>query len=187
MVSLAALWLPILLSAVFIFVASSIIHMAMPYHRSDFSKLPGEEDVMEGLRAAKIPPGDYVMPQASGNKEMNSPEYKEKLEQGPIAFMTVLPNGQLGMGASLVQWFVYCIVVGACAAYVAGRALGPGSDYLEVFRFAGCAAFLSYTMALWQMSIWYKRKWSTTIKFVFDGLIYSLITAGTFGWLWPAA
>lgn len=187
MVSLAALWLPILLSAVFIFIASSIVHMAMPYHRNDYTEVPGEADVREGLRAAKIPPGEYVVPRANSSAEMRSPEYQAKLEEGPVFFMTVLPNGPMAMGASLVQWFVYCLVVGAATAYVVGLSLGPGTEYTVVFHYTAWVAFLSYTMALWQISIWYKRKWSTTIKFVFDGLIYALLTAGTFGWLWPAA
>jgi hypothetical protein len=54
-----------------------------------------------------------------------------------------------------------------------------------VFRFAGTTAFIGYSVALWQMSIWYRRAWSTTIKATVDGLIYALLTAGVFGWLWP--
>lgn len=187
MVSIAALWLPILLSAVFIFFASSILHMVLPHHKGDFSELPDEDGVMEGLRAANIPPGDYVMPHAATGEAMRSEEYQEKTKKGPVAFMTVLPNGGFSMGPSLAQWFVYCVVVGICVAYITGRALEPGSHYLEVFRFAGAAAFFSYNLALWQMSIWYKRKWSTTLKFTFDSLVYASLTAGTFGWLWPGA
>jgi hypothetical protein len=85
----------------------------------------------------------------------------------------------------LVLWFLYCAIVGVFAAYVAGRALPAGAEYLRVFRFAGVTAFVGYTLALWQMSIWYRRAWSTTIKATVDGLIYALLTAGTFGWLWP--
>lgn len=99
--------------------------------------------------------------------------------------MTVLKPGPPAMGASLVQWFLYCVAVGIFAAYVAGRALEPGAHYLAVFRFAGCTAFVGYAVALWQNSIWYKRAWSTTLKSTFDGLVYALLTAGTFGWLWP--
>jgi hypothetical protein len=83
------------------------------------------------------------------------------------------------------MWFVYIVIVGVFAGYVAGRALPRGAEYLHVFRFAGVAAFLSYAVALWQMSIWYRRAWSTTIKSSIDGLIYACLTAGTFGWLWP--
>jgi hypothetical protein len=186
MVSLMALWVPILLSAVLVFVISSVIHMLLPYHRTDFGKVPAEDDVMNALRGFSIPPGDYVIPCAGSSKEMGTPEFIEKTTKGPVAFMTVIPSGPPKMGKSLVQWFGYCIVVGIFAAYVTGRALEPGADYLAVFRFAGCTAFVGYALALWQNSIWYKRAWGTTLKSTFDGLVYALVTAGAFGWLWPA-
>jgi hypothetical protein len=185
MVSLMSLWLPILLSAVFVFVVSSIIHMLLPYHRSDFGKVPTEDEVMDALRKFEIPPGEYVIPCPGSPEVMKSPEFIEKTKRGPVAFMTVLPNGPLAMGKQLIQWFVYCVVVGIFAAYVASRAVTPDSDYLAVFRFVGCTAFLCYAVALWQNSIWYSRAWSTTLKSTFDSLVYALFTAGTFGWLWP--
>lgn len=189
MVSVMSLWIPILLSAVFVFIVSSIIHMLLPYHRSDFKKVPGEDEVMESLGKVDIPPGDYVFPYAGSTKVMSSPEFIEKAVKGPVAFMTVLKSGppSKGMGRSLVQWFVYAVLVGIFAAYIAGRALGPGAPYLAVFRFAGCVAFAGYSLALLQNSIWYSRSWSATLKSMFDGLIYALVTGGTFGWLWPAA
>jgi hypothetical protein len=185
MVSIMSLWLPILLSAVFVFVASSIIHMVLGYHKSNVKKLPDEEGVMNALRPFNIPPGDYMMPTCSGSKDMKSPEFMEKMNKGPVALMTVMPNGQFSMGKSLVLWFIYTLVIGVFAAYIAGRALGPGAAYLEVFRFAGTTAFIGYALALLHDSIWYARAWSTTFKFIFDGLIYGLLTGGTFGWLWP--
>jgi hypothetical protein len=99
--------------------------------------------------------------------------------------MTVMASGPPSMRTNLAEWFVYCTVVGIFAAYIAGRALAPGAEYLTVFRLAGCAAFTGYALALWQDSIWYKRAWSTSLKSTFDGLVYALLTAGTFGWLWP--
>lgn len=185
MVSIASLWLPILLSAVAVFIASSIIHMLLTYHRSDFDTVPSEDEVMDALRAFDIPPGDYVIPCAGSPKEMGTPEFIEKTTKGPVAFVTVMPSGPPSMTGSLILWFLYSVLVGIAAAYVAGRALEPGAEYLMVFRFAGCAAFLGYAMALLQNSIWYKRKWSATLKSMCDGLIYALLTAGTFGWLWP--
>lgn len=185
MVSIMSLWLPILLSAVIVFVVSSIIHMLLPYHRSDFKKIPSEDEVMHELRKFNIPPGDYAIPRAGSAKEMGTPEFVEKATQGPVALITVMPSGPPSMGGSLVQWFIYSIVVGIFAAYISGRALEPGAHYLEVFRFAGCTAFVGYAVALLQNSIWYKRSWSVTLKSVFDGLVYALMTAGTFGWLWP--
>ncbi len=186
MVSLTALWLPILLSAAFVFVVSSILHMVLTYHRSDYAGLPAEDQVMDALRPFNLPPGEYVMPHAADPKAMGTPEFAEKVAKGPVAFMTVLPNAMPKMGGQLAQWFLYCLVVGIFAAYISGRALGPDAHYLSVFRFAGATAFVGYSLALLQHSIWYKRAWSTTLKSVLDGLIYALVTAGTFGWLWPS-
>ncbi len=140
---------------------------------------------MDALRPFDIPPGDYVLPCAGSLEGMKSPDYIAKAEKGPVAFVTVMPNGIPGMGQSLLLWFLYCALVGVFAAYIAGRALEPGAPYLTVFRFAGTTAFAGYGLALLQNSIWYKRAWSSTLKSVFDALIYALLTAGTFGWLWP--
>jgi hypothetical protein len=185
MVPALTLWLPILLSAVFVFILSSIIHMVLKYHRSDFKGVPSEDAVMDALRPFNIPHGEYVLPYASDPKAMETPEFKAKLEKGPVAFLTVM-SGDFQMGKSLVLWFLYCILMGFFAAYLSGRALGPGASYLEVFRFVGASAFGGYALALLQNSIWYKRGWIPTLKSVFDGFLYALVTAGTFGWLWPA-
>ena len=185
MTGLLALWLPILVSAVLVFVVSSAIHMASPWHKSDYPKLPNEDRVMDVLRPLAIPPGDYMMPRPSSRQEMRSPQFAEKFKKGPVMMFTVWPGGSMSMGRQLVQWFLYAVIVGIFAAYVAGRALPPGAEYLHVFRFAGVTAFIGYALALWQMSIWYRRAWLTTIKATVDGLIYALLTAGTFGWLWP--
>ncbi len=182
---LAALWLPILLSAVIVFVASSVIHMATPWHKSDYPKLPNEDRVMDALRPLSLAPGDYMMPRPSSAQEMRSPEFTERLRKGPVVMMTVMPNGPGSMARPLALWFLYSVVVGVFAAYVAGRALAPGTEYLRVFRFVGATAFLAYSAALWQMAIWYRRSLVTTIKSTIDGLLYALLTAGTFGWLWP--
>jgi len=185
MTGLSALWLPILLSAVFVFVASSILHMALPWHKSDYKTLPNEDKAMDALRALAIPPGDYMVPRPSSRADMSSPAFAEKLRKGPVMVLTVMPSGPMSMGRNLGLWFAYCAVVGFLAAYVAGRALPSGTSYLHVFRFAGATAFIAYTAALWQMTIWYRRSWLTTLKSTIDGFIYALLTAGTFGWLWP--
>jgi hypothetical protein len=185
MVGLTALWLPILLSAVIVFVVSSIIHTMLPWHKSDYLQLPDQDKAMDALRPLAIAPGDYMVPRASSMQEMRTPEFVEKMKRGPVLVMTVLPSGQMGMGRNLVLWFVYSLVIGIFAAYVTGRALPAGSTYLEVFRFAGVTTFSCYAVALWQMSIWYRRAWGTTIRATIDGLVYALLTAGVFGWLWP--
>ena len=185
MVTLTSLWLPILLSAVIVFIASSLIHMVLKYHNSDFAKVPSEDEVMAALRPFSIPPGDYVLPYSADAKERTEQAFKDKVKAGPVAFLTVLTS-DLGIGKSLVLWFLYCVAIGGFAAYIAGHALAPGAAYLEVFRFAGASAFGGYSLALLQNSIWYKRNWLATFKAMADGLVYAMLTAGTFGWLWPA-
>jgi len=185
MVGILALWLPILLSAVIVFVVSSIIHMASPWHKNDYPRMPNEDQLRSALRPLAIPPGDYMVPRPASREDLRSPEFAEKVRQGPNIIVTVLPNGPWSMKRNLSQWFLYALVVSVFAAYVAGRALPPGSPYLAVFRFVGTTAFIGYSVALWQMSIWYRRSWSISAKATVDGLIYGLLTAGTFGWLWP--
>jgi hypothetical protein len=185
MTGLVSLWLPILLSAVVVFVASSIIHMALPWRRNDYFKVPDQDRVMAALRPFAIPPGDYMLPRAANMQEVNAPEFKDRLRQGPVMILTVLPNGGRGMAGSLVLWFAYAAVIGLFSAYVASRALPAGAEYLPVFRFVGTAAFLCYAVGLWHMSIWYGRSWVTALKDTVDGLVYALLTAGVFGWLWP--
>lgn len=187
MVSVISLWLPIILSAVTVFIVSSIIHMFLKYHNSDYKKISDEDKIMDDLRKANIPAGDYMFPYCADDKERNSPEFKDKMAKGPSGVMTLFPSGQMNMGSLLGQWFVYCLIVSVFAAYIAGRALEPGAHYLSVFRFAGATAFVGYSLALLQNSIWYKKSWGTTLKTMFDGLIYALFTAGVFGWLWPGA
>ena len=186
MVSLTSLLVPILVSGVLVFVASSVLHMLLPYHFSDVQGVPNEAGVMSALRPFNIPPGDYMIPRAASPKEGRDPAFVEKLKQGPVAVMTVLPTGPFSMGKSLGQWFVYCLLIALFAAYVASRTLAPGAPYLSVFRIVGTVAFIGFVGGLWQDSIWWSRKWSTTVKSTIDGLIYALLIAGTFGWLWPA-
>jgi hypothetical protein len=184
MVPVAALWLPILLSAVIVFVASSIIHMLLPYHRSDYRQLPDEDKVLAGLRSAGLKRGLYVFPFCT-HKDMKSPALIEKYKQGPVGFITILPNGPPALPKFLMQWFVFCLVVGFVVACLAGHVLAPGTNYRTVFRVVGTAAFLAYGLGNLSNGIWKGQTWSSTIKEVFDGLVYALLTAGTFGWLWP--
>lgn len=185
MTELSSLWLPILLSAVFVFIASSIIHMATPWHSADYPAMPDEDAVIKALRPLAIPPGDYMLPRPGSMKDMSSPAFLDKMRQGPVMVLTVMPNGPTNMTRSLGLWFVYCIVVALFAAYVASRALAPGAEYMSVFRFVGTTAFIGFALALWQMSVWYHRSLGTTARSTVDGLVYALVTAGTFGWLWP--
>ncbi len=184
MVSLTALWLPILLSAVIVFVASSVIHMVLKYHQSDYRQLPEEDKLLGALRPAGLTPGLYHFPHCS-HKEMNSPAMQEKFKQGPVGMLTVFPSGPIAMPKFLGMWFAYCLLIGFFVAYLTGRTVAPGAHYLAVFRVAGTAAFLAYALGPLVNGIWKGQPWSMVLKESFDGLIYSLLAAGTFGWLWP--
>jgi hypothetical protein len=184
MTPLPSLWLPILAAAVVVFAASSVIHMLLPYHRNDFRSVPDEDRLQAGLREAGLEPGQYMVPRAATPKEMSDPAYQARSKAGPTALLTILPAGGSSMGRALGLWFAYVVAVSVVAAYVAGRSLEPSAPYLEVFRFAGTAAFAAYALGPWPESIWYGRPLSTTLRNTFDGVVYALLTAGVFGWLW---
>ena len=185
MVPLASLWLPIVLSAVIVFLASWIIHMFLPFHRSDFAKLPQEDAVLDSLRTLNIPTGQYLAPYANSPAQMKQPEYMEKRKRGPSLFLTLAAGADPGMGKSLLQWFVYLLVISLFAAYLAHEAIAAGAPYPAVFKFICVAALMGYSLGHAHQSIWYRQKWRTTVNYFIDGLIYALLTAGVFGWLWP--
>ncbi len=185
MVSLIDLWMPIVLSAVFVFIASSIIHMVLKLHNSDYHQLPGEDAIAAAMREAGVTPGYYSTPYFADMKDMGTPEGMKKLEDGPVGFVTVMPNGPPAMGKFLGLWFVFCLVISVFAAYMASRTVGPDAEYLSVFRFASTTAFLGYAAGEAIASIWKGQPWGMTIKHIFDGLVYALLTGGVFGWLWP--
>jgi hypothetical protein len=184
MVPLTALWLPILISAFIVFVASSIMNTVLPYHRNDYRQLPDEDKLLTFLRAAGLTRGLYIFPFGT-HKDMKTPSMQEKYKQGPVGMMTVFRNCPVAMPKFLGQWFGYCLVVAFFVAYLTGHTVAPGTQYLAVFRVAGTAAFMAYGLGQLSNAIWKGQTWSMTFKEVMDGLVFGLLTAGTFGWLWP--
>lgn len=182
-VFLTSLWMPIVVSAVAVYIMSAIFWMVSPHHKSDWKKLPDEEAARAALKG--VPPGDYTIPHAASMEDWKSEEMMAKVKEGPYGFLTIAP-GTLSMGKNLGQWFVHLLVVSTLVAYVVGRTVPAGSDYLQVFRIAGTVAFLAYSMAHIPQAIWWSHGWGRTLKDVFDGLVYGLLTAGVFGWLYPA-
>jgi hypothetical protein len=183
MVPIVSLWLPILVAAVLVFVASSLIHMLLKYHANDYGPVPDEARVADSLRP--LQPGQYVIPYAGSMKAMGEPEYVEKQKRGPVALLTIRRPGPPDMMRSLALWFAYAVVVSIFVAYITGRVHAPGAEYLSVFRFAGTSALLAYALGTWSESIWFGRPWTTTFRNTIDGVIYAIVTAGAFGWLWP--
>jgi hypothetical protein len=184
MVPLTALWLPILLSAIACFIASSLVHMVLGYHKNDYGKVPTEDAVMDDLRKANLAPGEYLIPHPGSREHMQSEEYKNKVNRGPVLMFTVM-TGFFAMGKRFGQWFVYLLLVGLLAACLAVHTVSPGAPFRHVFGVVGLFTFAAYGLALWQGAIWYSRKWSTAFKSNIDAAIYAAITAGIFGWLWP--
>ena len=182
MVSVAAVWLPILLSAVIVFIASSILHMVLPIHKSDYRKLPDEDAVLNALRTSGVTPGRVCHFPFTTHKEMKSPQAIERFKRGPVGLLTVIRSGAPAMGKYLGLWFGYCLVISAVVGCLA--AATHAADH-RVFRFVALTAFLAYGVAQLQDSIWKAQTWGVTFKHVFDGLIYALLTALTFAWLWP--
>lgn len=184
MVPLSALWVPIVLSAVIVFIASSIMHVVLPYHRGDYKKVPDEDKALSALRAAGLTRGLYVFPFCQP-KEMKSPAMAEKYRQGPVGVMTIFPTGTPLIPKFMGLWFGYCLIIAFFVAYLAAHTLAPGTDYLEVFRVVGTAAFLAFGLGVLSNGIWKNMPWGFVIKEVVDGLVYALLMAGTFGWRWP--
>jgi hypothetical protein len=184
MVSIAALWLPIVLSAVIVFVVSALMHMLLKYHQSDCLQIPNEDKVLAMLRSVNLKRGFYYFPYILP-KDMKAPASIERYKQGPVGYMTIIPSGAPAMPKYLIQWFIYCLVIGAVVAYLAGSVLPVGAPYMPVFHVVGIAASLAYGLGHLSNGIWKGQTWSMTLKEVIDGIVFGLLTAGTFGWLWP--
>jgi hypothetical protein len=184
MAFLTVLWLPIILSAIIVFIASSIMHMVLPYHRSDYAQLPEEDKILAALRGAGLQRGLYMFPFCT-HKDMKTPAIQEKYKQGPVGMLTVFPSGPPVIPKFMGLWFVYCLIIGFFVAYLTWHTVAVGAQYRVVFRVAGTAAFMAYGLGLLSNGIWKGQPWSMVLKEVMDGLIYGLLTAGTFGWLWP--
>ena len=185
MVTLTELWMPIVVSAVAVFVVSSLIHMVVKWHAPDYSGLSNEDAVRDALRKGGVAPGFYVFPFCKGMKDMASPEMVKKYTEGPVGHVVIRPSGAPNMGKYLGAWFGYCVLVSFFLAYLAAHTVAKGTAYLEVFRVVGTAAFLVYGLSQLLDAIWKGQRLSATAKYVLDGLLYALFTAGVFGWLWP--
>jgi hypothetical protein len=185
-IPITSLWLPILVAAVLVFFGSFVMNAVLTFHRNDFRAAPDEDRVMDALRPFDLPPGDYIIPYVGHASALKAEALQQRIAKGPIGQLTIYPpNVMFNMGSQLAQWFAYTLLVGIVVAYVAGRMIPPGAEYLAVFRTTGTVAFACYSMALMQRSIWYMQNWPMTLRQMFDGLLYALLTAGAFAWLWP--
>lgn len=181
------LWMPIVLGTLVAWIASALIHMALKYHDSDYQKLANEDEVRAAIKAGSPSLGVHSYPHCTDMAQFKDPEMQQKFKDGPVGMLIVFPDGMMNMGKAVGQqiayFFIGCIII----AYCATLALEPGADYLSVFRVVGATGFLAFGWGMIPFSIWYGILWSTAAKYLLDALIYGLLVAGCFAWLWPGA
>jgi hypothetical protein len=182
-----SLWLPVLVSAVAVWLVSSILHMLLKYHKADYKKLSDEASVAQAMRAAGPAPGVYPIPYCASPADMKDPAMRKRYEDGPVALITVLRNGPPAMGKYLGLWLAFCLLVSFVAGYVARHTLTPASAGLEVMRITGTLAFVGYAFGFFQDSIWHGMPWSNALRGIVDAAIYALVTGLVFRLLWPGA
>lgn len=182
-----SLWLAVVLSAVVVFALSSVIHMVLKYHKADYKPLPNEDAARAGLGGGSLAPGIYVTPHCPDMKQMADPAVKAKYEKGPVAIVTILPNGLPAMPKYLGLWFGFCLLASFVTAYVARHTLYYGAEGGKVMQITGCVAFACYGVGRVMDSIWHGQPWQNTARQMLDGGIYALATGLTFRLMWPEA
>ncbi len=186
MLMLTELWAPTIVSALGVWFTNSLVYAALPHHKSDFKPLPNEDAARKALKPQNIPAGQYNVPNLPSYHDARKPEYIRKFEEGPVAFITVLPRGIQSVGKSLGLSLLYYLMVSTLVAYLAGVTLSAGTPYLSVFRITATTAWLAYGWGIVPEAIWFGRPWKAIVKHLADSLLFALVTAGIFGWLWPA-
>lgn len=181
-----SLWIPVVVSAVAVFVASSVLHMVLKYHKADYKPFPNEAEVGDAIRKGNPPPGLYVIPHCSDMSQMKDEAMQAKFAKGPVGAMTLRPNGMHNMGTLLGLWFGFCLLLSFVIGYVARHTLSMGSDGLLVMQVTGTIAFVGYGMSSIIDSIWMAVPWSNTARALFDALIYAVVTGLVFRLLWPS-
>lgn len=184
MISLTSLALAIIVSAAVVWVASAIVWMVLPWHKTDFKAVNNEEAARGALQG--LPPGQYDIPHCTSPAEMKEPEMARRFNEGPTGFITIKANGIPSMGGAMLASFVFYVAVGVVVAYIASRTLPAGTDYLKVFQITAAVAWVAHSFGVTTDAIWFGRPWSSVGKTLLDGFIYALLTGGVFGWLWPA-
>ena len=184
-VSIAQLWMPILVGTGLAWIASGLIHMVIKYHNSDYQQLENEEAILDAVRGGEQKMGLHQFPYCGDMKNMNDEGVQAKFNKGPVGLMVFVPNGMPPMGKLMAQQISFFLLGCILIAYCATQVLAPGADYMTVFRFVGSVGFLAFGWAAIPYSIWFGMQWSMTFKYLVDALIYGLIVGGTFAWLWP--
>jgi len=184
--ALLSLWLPILLSAVVVFVISSLIHMVFKWHNPEYRGFSNEDAVRDAIRTGNPSPGQYVLPYCKEMKELGTEAMKQKYQEGPVGFVTLTQSGSPNMGKSFVAWFLMSIIVGAIGAFIATQLFGlDPARARAAAKLVGAVTFLSYGMGTIAESVWMGRTWTASAKFLLDAALYGIGSGLVFFWLWP--
>lgn len=181
---LQTLWMPILVSGIAVFILSAMVWTVFPHHKTEWRRLPNEDAAMDALRAGNPTPGLYSFPHATDMKEMGNPDFVAKMQRGPVGYLTLVPNGPPAMGPMMAKSVVYNLIVALFVGYVAFHAIDPASEYLQVFRIVGTVMFMTCALGTVPDAIWFGKPWKSWALHAGDSLLYALVTAGIFGWLW---
>lgn len=180
--SLAQLWLPILLSGVALFFASFLSWMVLGLHKPDWGKIEREDDFLDAVRRSGMQRGrSYMFPNFCTVEEMKGPDFQRKFKAGPNGLVTVFVP--YPMPRNLALTFVSFLVASAILAYVGTIGLPAGAPFLTVFRFFSAASLLAFLFAIVQHSIWFQNR---IVGHVIESIAYSLLVGAIFAALWPA-
>lgn len=187
MVPLVQLWLPILLAAVGIHIASAIIHMFLQFwHSPDYHGFSNEDEVQKALGKGNPAPGIYMVPYCKP-EDMRKPETLEKFKKSPQAYLFVRAATGMNMTKPLIQWFVFCLLVALFSGYLAGATLGTSAESMQVFRVVSTAAFMAFGLGTIPYAIWFGEPWKSVTKSLVDALVYGCIAGAVFAFFWPHA
>ncbi len=179
------LWLPILVSAVVVFMVSGLVWMVLPHHKKDVKSVPDEKALFSGLEKLDLAPGTYMWPGCQPGQDMKSKEFRARCDAGPWGSMNIL-SGKPNFGSNLILVFLVYLVVSIFIGYITSLARPAGAAFLPVFRVAGATAVLGYCAGSIPNAIFFGKPGRFVLTDLLDGVVYGLLTAVVFALLWPA-
>lgn len=181
---LLPLWLPIVLSAVVVWIASLIASTALPHHKKDFVALPDEDGFAGDMRRRGIPPGNYLFPDFRGREAMKSAKVAKALNEGPVGHLIVWKT-PLTMGDKMLGTLLVHLVVCTLIAYLTRVAIPGPAPFLKVFQVATTAGILAHCFSFIPAALWWGSYKRTIVANVVDGVVFGVMIGAIFGWRWP--
>lgn len=174
------LWLPIIASGVATHVMSTLNWMVLPQHKSEWRKLPVEDEIQNLIASNNVQPEQYMIPFTQDGKECQSEAFKAK--QAKCTGMLILWDKPLNMGVAIGQTLAFFLIAAFVIGYLASIALPVGATFMVVFKFVTTAGLLAHCFAKFPYVFWFRRK---VLFDVLDGVGFAIVTGLIFAWLWP--